>query len=105
MAFLLLHPHRRHHHLHQLAGIGYEQLLTFLFHLSYQGHQWYCPFYSANYSKNKMSAYDGFIVTIAPAANLLIMFLFYLLWKGHYFTSITEQEEDNSDVKPEKFCL
>lgn len=33
------------------------------------------------------------------------MFIFYLVWKGHFFKCITDQEEDNTDVKPEKFCL
>lgn len=47
-----------------------------------------------------MTAYDGYIVTIIPALNLFILFLFYLCWKGHFFSTINEQEEDNSDVKP-----
>lgn len=40
-----------------------------------------------------------------PAFNFLAMFFFYLCWKGHFFKCISDQEEDNSDVKPEKFCL
>ena len=33
------------------------------------------------------------------------MMIFYFVWKGHYFGCINDQEEDDSDVKPEKFCL
>lgn len=58
-----------------------------------------------NYSGNTLTAYDGFIVTIAPAVNYLAMMLFYFIWKGHYFKTISDQEDDNADVKPEKFCL
>ena len=58
-----------------------------------------------NYSKNMWTAIDGYLVTIIPAVNFLIMFLFYLCWKTHFFQCINHQEEDNSDVKPEKFCL
>jgi hypothetical protein len=58
-----------------------------------------------NYSLNKLTAYDGYIVTIIPAFNLLMMFFFYLCWKAHFYKCITDQEEDNTDVKPEKFCL
>ena len=52
-----------------------------------------------------MSAYDGEIVTIIPAVCYLGLFIFYLTWKVHYFGTITEQEEDNADVKPEKFTV
>ena len=55
--------------------------------------------------ENKLTQYDGYIVTIAPAVGYLALLIFYFLWKGHYFGCINEQEEDNSDVKPEKFCL
>lgn len=58
-----------------------------------------------NYSENRFTAYDGYIVTIAPAVSYLGLLLFYFIWKGHYFGTINDQEEDNSDVKPEKFCL
>ncbi len=45
-----------------------------------------------NYSGgNVVTAYDGYIVTIAPAVNYLAFMLFYFVWKGHYFSTITEQ--------------
>lgn len=53
-----------------------------------------------NYTGNVLSSYDGYIVTIAPAVNYLTLMLFYFIWKGHYFRTISTQEEDNSDVKP-----
>jgi hypothetical protein len=53
-----------------------------------------------NYSKNKLTAFDGYIVTIIPALNFLMMFFFYLVWKGHFSKCISDQEEDNADVKP-----
>jgi len=52
-----------------------------------------------------MSAYDGYIVTILPAVSYLALLLFYFIWKAHYFGTINEMEEDNTDVRPEKFCL
>jgi hypothetical protein len=53
-----------------------------------------------NYSKNMLTVYDGFIVTIVPAVNFLAMFLFYFIWKAHYFGEISAQEEDNNIVRP-----
>ena len=44
-----------------------------------------------NYSGKVISAYDGYIVTIAPAVNYLVLLLFYFIWKGHYFTTISDQ--------------
>jgi hypothetical protein len=44
-----------------------------------------------NYSKNKWTGIDGYLVTIIPAFNFLIMFLFYLCWKAHFFQCISEQ--------------
>jgi hypothetical protein len=61
--------------------------------------------YLGNYSENKLTDYDNYIVTIAPAANFLMFFIFYIVWKAHFFKCIADQEEDNSDVKPDKFCL
>ena len=58
-----------------------------------------------NYTQNKLTQYDGYIVTIAPAVSYVALLLFYLIWKGHFFGTINDQEEDDSDVKPEKFCL
>lgn len=52
-----------------------------------------------------MTPYDGYIMTLIPCANYLAIFLFYLIWKGHYFGELKEVEDDNSTVKPEKFCL
>ena len=42
---------------------------------------------------------------MAPAVGFLAMFLFYLIWKVHFFTTISNQEEDRRDVKPEKFTI
>lgn len=105
MAFLFLHADSRHHHLYQLARNRYECLLTFVLDLPHQIHHRYFFAYLGNYSKDKFTGYDGYIVTIVPAFNFLAMFFFYLCWKGHFFKCISDQEEDNSDVKPEKFCL
>lgn len=59
-----------------------------------------------NFSGNgNMTDHDDWILAIAPAVNYLAMLFFYFVWKGHYFTTISDQEEDNSDVKPEKFCV
>ena len=33
------------------------------------------------------------------------MFLFYLIWKVHFSNTISNQEEDRRDVKPEKFTI
>ncbi len=43
---------------------------------------------------------DGYIIGLAPAATYLAIFLFYLIWKIHFFRTIAAQEEDNKDVKP-----
>jgi hypothetical protein len=54
-----------------------------------------------NFNGNgKLSDYDNWILAIAPAVNFLAMLLFYFIWKAHYFNTISDQEEDNSDVKP-----
>ena len=52
-----------------------------------------------------MTQYDGYIVTILPAVGYVALLLFYFIWKGHYFGTIAECEEDDTDVKPEKFCV
>ncbi len=44
-------------------------------------------------------------MALAPAVNYLAILFFYLIWKVHYFRTIASQEEDNKDVKPEKFCV
>ena len=36
-----------------------------------------------NYSKNMVTAYDGYIMTIIPGVTFLALLLFYLIWKGH----------------------
>jgi hypothetical protein len=105
VAFLRVHAVSRRDDLHKLAGERDEQIRALLLHLPHQVHQRYRLPHAGNYSKNNFTAYDGYIVTIVPALNLLILFLFYLCWKAHFFACINEQEEDNSDVKPEKFCL
>lgn len=53
-----------------------------------------------NYSENRLTAYDGYIVTIAPAVNYLALLLFYWIWKGHYHKTIADAEEDNTEVQP-----
>lgn len=54
-----------------------------------------------NFSGNGgLCNYDNWILAIAPAVNYLAMMLFYFIWKGHYFSTISAQEEDNADVKP-----
>ena len=58
-----------------------------------------------NFSGNKLTNFDDWILAIAPAVNYLALFIFYLLWKVHYYTTISDQEDDNADVKPEKFCI
>lgn len=105
LAFLFLHADSRHNHLYKLAWNRYECLYSLLLHLSHPIDYRYFASYLGNYSKNKFTGYDGYIVTIAPAFNFLAMFFFYICWKGHFFKCISDQEEDNSDVKPEKFCL
>ncbi len=52
-----------------------------------------------------MSDYDNYIMAIIPGVTFLAFLLFYLVWKAHYNLEISAEEEDNSVVKPEKFCL
>jgi hypothetical protein len=56
--------------------------------------------YAGNYSGNILTAYDSWIMSIIPGVNFLIIFIFYLIWKGHYFSEIAEMDEDNSVIKP-----
>ena len=58
-----------------------------------------------NYTRNQLTEYDGYIVTIAPAVSFTALLFFYFLWKGHYFGVINAVEEDNHEVRPEKFCV
>ncbi len=44
-----------------------------------------------NYTGNVLTAYDAYIVTIAPAVNYLALMLFYFIWKAHYFKTISAQ--------------
>jgi hypothetical protein len=54
-----------------------------------------------NFSGNgNLCNYDNWILAITPAVNYLAMLIFYFIWKGHYFSTISNQEEDNADVKP-----
>jgi len=54
-----------------------------------------------NFSGNgNLSNFDNWILAITPAVNYLAMLIFYFIWKGHYFSTISNQEEDNADVKP-----
>lgn len=53
-----------------------------------------------NYSGNLMSSYDIYILVFAPAANFAIMLIFYWCWKGHYLKTISEQEEDDNQIRP-----
>lgn len=60
---------------------------------------------NGNYTQNKMTKYDGYIVTILPAVSYAALLFFYFIWKAHYFGTLNQIEEDNTDVRPEKFCL
>jgi hypothetical protein len=55
---------------------------------------------NGNYTQNKMSQYDGYIVTIAPAVSYLALLLFYFIWKAHYFKTINDHEDDSAEVHP-----
>lgn len=44
-----------------------------------------------NYSLNSLTPIDGYLVTIIPAVIYLITFIFYLVWKKHYFKTIADQ--------------
>lgn len=105
MALLYYDSSCRSYYLYELAWFRYEGIFGVFFDLSYQIYCWYELNYIGNYSENKLTVYDNYIVTIAPAANFLMFFIFYLVWKAHFFKCIADQEEDNSDVKPDKFCL
>ena len=52
-----------------------------------------------------MTPVDGYIVTIIPAVYYLGIFIFYLIWKGHHYKLVSKQEQDSTDIKPEKFCI
>lgn len=58
-----------------------------------------------NYTRNSLTSIDGYLVTIIPAVIYFITFIFYLVWKRHYFRTIADQETNSEDVKPQKFCL
>lgn len=58
-----------------------------------------------NYTRNALTSIDGYLVTIIPAVIYLLTFIFYLVWKRHYFRTIADQETNSEDVKPQKFCL
>lgn len=100
MAFLLDVFGTSNYYLHQLVGLWYAELQFIFFDLSYKIDSWYELLYVGNYSLNQLTSYDGYIVTILPAVNYLAMFIFYLIWKAHFYKSISNQEEDNSNVKP-----
>jgi hypothetical protein len=59
-----------------------------------------------NYNgKGILSEYDDYIMAIVPGITFFAMLVFYLLWKCHYNSQIDNEEDDNSVVKPEKFCV
>jgi Na+/H+-dicarboxylate symporter len=59
-----------------------------------------------NYNgKGILSEYDNYIMAIVPGITFFALLVFYLLWKGHYNLQIDNEEDDNSVVKPEKFCI
>jgi hypothetical protein len=93
------------HDRHQLAGQRHEQLRLLLVDLPHQVHHGYCPPHSGNYSANRVTPVDGYIVTVVPFASFLAMFVFYLIWKGHYAKISSQAEQDKDDIKPEKFCI
>ena len=45
------------------------------------------------------------MIVIIPAVNYLVLMIFYWVWRCHFTYAIANQEYDNKDVKPEKFCL
>ena len=97
-----------HHHLHQLQGRWAQQLLVLLLHLPHQDHSRYACIHAGNYSGSAdttLTAYDTLLVAGLPALNFLALLLFALIWKVHRRRVINKQEEDNNDVKPEKFCI
>ena len=53
-----------------------------------------------NFSGNVLTKYDTWIVAIAPGVSYVALMLFYFVWKAHYFRSISQAEESNSDVRP-----
>jgi hypothetical protein len=59
-----------------------------------------------NYNgKGILSEYDNYIMAIVPGVTFFALLVFYLLWKCHYNSEIDNEEDDNSVVKPEKFCI
>lgn len=44
-------------------------------------------------------------MAIVPGVSFLALLLFYFIWKAHYAGEIDAEEDDNSVVKPEKFCI
>lgn len=60
---------------------------------------------NGNFTKDVLTQYDAYIVTLAPAVSYIALLVFYFVWKAHYSATISEREEDNTDVRPEKFCL
>lgn len=52
-----------------------------------------------------LSEYDNYIMAIVPGVSFLALLLFYFIWKAHYTGEIDAEEDDNSVVKPEKFCI
>ena len=59
-----------------------------------------------NYSGSNLTASsDGLILVVAPAVSYLALLIFYIIWKFHYKRTIEYSNEDDSDVKPEKFTL
>lgn len=75
--------------IYQLARNPNECLLTFFLNVFDLFNYWYILIKLGNYSSNQFTIYDGYIVTIIPAANYLAMFLFYLIWKHHFFACIS----------------
>lgn len=52
-----------------------------------------------------LSEYDNYIMAIIPGVSFFALLLFYFIWKAHYAGEIDAEEDDNSVVKPEKFCV
>jgi hypothetical protein len=64
--------------------------------------------HAGNYSGNAgttLTAFDTLLVAALPALNFMALLIFALVWKVHRRRTINKQEEDNNDVKPEKFCI
>ena len=45
------------------------------------------------------------MIAIIPAVNYFALMIVYWVWKSHFALAIANQEQDNKDVRPEKFAI